>query len=189
MVKTFTTDNVSRLAKVLQIEMSKWAKLIKVQALVKPLDVIKKEEEIVVEDYLYKIEETPDPKYKFKIFRSSAFFRRTIQLDDSGIQAKEDILPCQNERKNFIMKEPIHKSVGFHVSVSHSDMNTSNKETAETGMNHVEGGWPEHVKTEIAEHRNKFIRQTCKEDMFKWTATKLMERMEKIYYAKQCHEN
>ena len=51
----------------------------------------------------------------------------------------------------------------------------------------MEGGWPEHVKPEMIEHRNKFIRQvrsrsrgwrielfvqTCKEDMFKWTTAR-----------------
>lgn len=41
-----------------------------------------------------------------------------------------------------------------------------------SSVNHVEGGWPEHVKPELIEHRNKFIRQTCKEDMFKWTTSR-----------------
>ena len=35
-------------------------------------------------------------------------------------------------------------------------------------MNHVEGGWPKDVKTEMIEHKNKFIRKTLKEDMFKY---------------------
>ena len=57
----------------------------------------------------------------------------------------------------------------------------------ESSINHMEGGWPEHVKPEMIEHRNKFIRQvssrswgwrtelfvqTCKEDMFKWTTAR-----------------
>ena len=37
-----------------------------------------------------------------------------------------------------------------------------------TSMNHVEGGWPKDVKTEMIEHKNKFIRKTLKEDMFKY---------------------
>jgi hypothetical protein len=32
----------------------------------------------------------------------------------------------------------------------------------ESSVNHVEGGWPEHVKPELIEHRNKFIRQVNK---------------------------
>ena len=36
-------------------------------------------------------------------------------------------------------------------------------------MNHMEGGWPKDVKTEMIEHKNKFIRKTLKEDMFKYT--------------------
>ena len=35
-------------------------------------------------------------------------------------------------------------------------------------MNHVEGGWPKDVKTELIEHKNKFIRKTIKEDLFKY---------------------
>ena len=42
------------------------------------------------------------------------------------------------------------------------------------------GGWPEHVRTEMVEHKNKFIRQTCKEDMFKWTVTGLIKKTETI---------
>ena len=52
--------------------------------------------------------------------------------------------------------------------MAHSDMNTEAKTIKVSNMNHVEGGWPEHVRTEMIEHKNKFIRQTCKEDMFKW---------------------
>ena len=46
-------------------------------------------------------------------------------------------------------------------------MNTDAKKIVQASMNHTEGGWPEHVRTELVEHKNKFIRQTCKEDMFK----------------------
>ena len=47
---------------------------------------------------------------------------------------------------------------GFHTSMAHSDMNTEAKTIKMSGMNHTEGGWPEHVRTEMIEHKNKFIR-------------------------------
>ena len=42
--------------------------------------------------------------------------------------------------------------------MAHSDMNTEAKTIKTQGMNHTEGGWPEHVRTEMVEHKNKFIR-------------------------------
>ena len=42
--------------------------------------------------------------------------------------------------------------------MAHSDMNTEAKTIRMSGMNHTEGGWPEHVRTEMVEHKNKFIR-------------------------------
>ena len=42
--------------------------------------------------------------------------------------------------------------------MAHSDMNTDAKTIKMSGMNHTEGGWPEHVRTEMVEHKNKFIR-------------------------------
>ena len=42
--------------------------------------------------------------------------------------------------------------------MAHSDMNTEAKTIKMSGMNHTEGGWPEHVRTEMIEHKNKFIR-------------------------------
>ena len=42
--------------------------------------------------------------------------------------------------------------------MAHSDMNTEAKTIKMSGMNHTEGGWPEHVRTEMVEHKNKFIR-------------------------------
>ena len=47
---------------------------------------------------------------------------------------------------------------GLHTSMAHSDMNTEAKTIKTQGMNHTEGGWPEHVRTEMVEHKNKFIR-------------------------------
>ena len=43
-----------------------------------------------------------------------------------------------------------------------------------------EGGWPKDVKTEVAEQKNKFVRKIVKEDMFKYSTTKLGKTMEKV---------
>ena len=43
-----------------------------------------------------------------------------------------------------------------------------------------EGGWPKDVKTELMEQKNKFIRKVLKEDMFKYSTTKLGKSMEKV---------
>jgi hypothetical protein len=160
--------------------MSKWAKLKKIQTIVKPPEINDIGEEIIEEEPLYTIEKLPEPKYKFKFFRSVNYFQRNTHFQDNEAKVCEEILPCLEMRKKFMKKQPYDKSVGSHTPISHSDMNTSNKQTTVSGMNHVEGGWPEHVKPDILEHRNKFIRQTCKEDMFKWTTTRLMKNVEKV---------
>ena len=78
------------------------------------------------------------------------------------------MMPDFGVRRKYILSQPFQKSVGNHTAMAHSDMNTEAKTIKVSNMNHVEGGWPEHVRTEMIEHKNKFIRQTCKEDMFKW---------------------
>ena len=65
------------------------------------------------------------------------------------------------------------------MSVSHSDCNTEATDMASSSMNHIEGGWPKDVKTEQVEQKNKFIRKTMKEDMFKYTTTRVCDTMAK----------
>ena len=47
-------------------------------------------------------------------------------------------------------------------------------------MKHVEGGWPQEVKTQFIEHRNKFLRKIMKEEMFTFTLTKLIKKVERV---------
>ena len=161
--------------------MSKWVKLKKIQPVSKPLEIDENGIETEEEKHLYEIEQIPDPKYKLKVFKPLQYFQRNLYFQDAEDQSCQDILPCPELRKMFIMQQPYHKNVGSGTPMSHSDMNTTNKETTETGMNHQEGGWPEHVRKELAEHRSKFIRHTCKDDTFKWTINRLMNSMEKVF--------
>ena len=155
--------------------MSKWTK---VQTLVG-----EKEAEIVEEDDdkpIFEIKEIPDPKFRFKILRPLNFFLRKAEFKDGETKAQDEMLPCPTTRNKYIPLQPFHKSQGSHTPMSHSAVNTEAKQIVGTSMNHKEGGWPEHVKTEMIEHKNKFIRQTCKEDMFKWTVTGLMKKTENV---------
>ena len=97
-----------------------------------------------------------------------AWLCRHTNFTDSETKAEDEMMPDFGVRRKYILSQPFQKSVGNHTAMAHSDMNTEAKTIKVSNMNHVEGGWPEHVRTEMIEHKNKFIRQTCKEDMFKW---------------------
>ena len=49
-----------------------------------------------------------------------------------------------------------------------------------TSMNHTEGGWPKEVKSENAESKNKYVRKIHKEEMYKYTMSKLSEAVNKV---------
>ena len=155
--------------------MSKWNK---VQSLVAEQE--KEPEENDEDKPIYEIKEMPEAKLRFKILKPLNYFMRKAEFQDRESKVDEEMLPCPKTRKKYIPLQPFHKSQGSHTPMSHSDMNTTAKIVKGTSMNHMEGGWPEHVKTDLIEHKNKFIRQTCKEDMFKWTVTGLIKKAEKV---------
>ena len=155
--------------------MSKWDK---VQNMVAEKEG--ENEEIEEDRPIIEIREIPDPKFRFKILRPLNFFIRKAKFQDGETKAQDEMLPCLTTRNKYIPLQPFHKSQGSHTPMSHSAVNTEAKKIVETSMNHKEGGWPEHVKTDMIEHKNKFIRQTCKEDMFKWTVTGLMKKTENV---------
>ena len=144
------------------VKCQNWAKLKKIQVIVKPPEVDDSGEEIDEDEPLYTIEQAPDPKYKFNFITSESYFQRKLLFQDNATKICEEFLPNHETRKRFMTKQPYDKTGGTHIFMSHSDMNTANKQTTETGMSHVEGGWPEHINYQIVEHRNNFIRRTCK---------------------------
>ena len=158
-------------------KMSKWGKVKKIK---KILAVTSDEPEEPKEEKLYDIQVMPEPKYKQKVVKPVSYFVRQAEFQDSETLGLEEIHPCHETRKNFIPSQPFHKIQGSHVQKAHSDMNTETTVVSNTSMNHTEGGWPEHVKAELSDQRSKFIRQTCKEDMFKWTMSSLIKKTESV---------
>ena len=90
--------------------------------------------------------------------RPVTYFMRQPAFGDSETKANDEMLPDSAVRKKYILSQPFEKCVGSHTSMAHSDMNTEAKTIKMSSMNHTEGGWPEHVRTEMVEHKNKFIR-------------------------------
>ena len=154
--------------------MSRWTKIKKIIA---PAEDDFEEEK---EKPIYEIQEMPDPKFRLKIIKPLNYFIRQADFEDGETKSNDEMLPCLKTRRKYIPAQPFHKSNGNHTSMSHSDLNTEAKELSCTSMNHKEGGWPEHIRAELSEHTNKFIRQTCKEDMFKWTVTGLIKKTESV---------
>ena len=154
--------------------MSNWTK-------VKSIVAVKEDDPEEIEDKpIYEIQEMSDPKFRLKIIKPLNYFIRPAEFQDGETKSQDEMLPCPKTRKKYIPAQPFHKTNGSHTRMSHSELNTDAKEMSSTSMNHTEGGWPEHVKSELSEHKNKFIRQTCKEDMFKWTVTGLIKKTENI---------
>ena len=154
----------------------RWGKIKTVANLIQ----IEKEEETVEEDPpLYEIDPELEPKFKYKIFRNRALFMRPVSLEDKDAEISVDVPPDKKLQQRYIVKQPYEKDCGNNVRVSHSECNTMATDMVSSSMNHTEGGWPKDVKTEQLEQKNKFIRKTVKEDMFKYTTTRLGETMAK----------
>ena len=155
----------------------RWSKIKTVAKLVQNGEQEEESEE--EEKNVYEIEPEPEPKFKYRIFRNRELFMRPIKFEDKEAESTTDVLPDKKLRSRYLIKQPYEKVSGKNVIFSHSDCNTVATEMVSSTMNHTEGGWPKDVKTEQVEQKNKFIRKTCKEDMFKYTTTKLGQTMAK----------
>ena len=124
------------------------------------------------------IQKVPEPKLKAVFKKHEHQLHRKKVLTDENTKVEVDIPPDQQIAKKYMIERPFQKKEGKHTSYSHSECNTDEKEMTSSHMKHTEGGWPKDVKTELLEHKNKFIRKTLKEDMFLYTTVKLGILME-----------
>ena len=124
------------------------------------------------------IGEIPEPKLRIVFKKHEHQLHRKKLLTDEETKVGVDIEPDKNIAMKYIIERPFHKKIGKHTGYSHSECNTDEKEMTNNQMKHTEGGWPKDVKTELLEHKNKFIRKTLKEDMFIYTTVKLGIMME-----------
>ena len=132
----------------------------------------------VEDSLLVEIKSIPEPKLKIVFKKHEHQLHRKKNLTDEETKVEVDIQPDRQLAKKYIIERPYQKKVGKHTSYSHSECNTDEKEMTSSHMKHTEGGWPKDVKTELLEHKNKFIRKTLKEDMFLYTTVKLGIMME-----------
>eukprot|EP00562_Extubocellulus_spinifer_P031720 CAMPEP_0178723246 /NCGR_PEP_ID=MMETSP0699-20121125/25442_1 /TAXON_ID=265572 /ORGANISM="Extubocellulus spinifer, Strain CCMP396" /LENGTH=590 /DNA_ID=CAMNT_0020374309 /DNA_START=76 /DNA_END=1848 /DNA_ORIENTATION=- len=86
-------------------------------------------------------------------------FGKHCQFEDGETQVIESILPTDEYDSNYVQRNPCTKSVSTVPQVSETEVNTERVVTTNSGMHHVEGGWPKDVDptelSDVARYRKK----------------------------------
>lgn len=90
--------------------------------------------------------------------KRSEFGRHAI-FSDRPAELHVDIEPDADQRKHFISRNPCSVEVQAAPEMSEHFINTEVQETASTGANHLEGGWPRDINPaemeQVARYRKK----------------------------------
>jgi len=107
-------------------------------------------------------------------------FGRHAQFSDRPAELHVDIPPDVETRKNFVSRNPIHQEVQAVQQMSEHSANTEVKVTADSGVNHLEGGWPKEVNPAELEQVTRYKKKVEKDENYIGTITRLVEIVEEI---------
>eukprot|EP00056_Hartaetosiga_gracilis_P004200 m.72507 g.72507 ORF g.72507 m.72507 type:complete len:579 (+) comp11741_c0_seq1:115-1851(+) len=105
-------------------------------------------------------------------------FGRQCVFSDRKAKDVVDIQPQEEEKKNYMFKNPCEVAVQCAKEFSEHEVNTETKEYTDTGMNHKEGGWPKDVDHNEVEQVLRYRKKAEKEEKFPVAILSLAETME-----------
>lgn len=86
-------------------------------------------------------------------------FGRQCNFDDRSAQMLADIKPDPALAKDYVLRDPVECAIQNTKEFSEHEVNTETVTSTNTGMNHVEGGWPKDVnpaeKDQVSRYRKK----------------------------------
>lgn len=98
-------------------------------------------------------------------------------------QMLDSILPSEEDKKMYMLRNPVHREVQAISPMSANESNTPKLETRDQGINHEEGGWPREVQPFNEEHTQRHRRRVMHEENYCETIFHLVPPM--THYVEQ----
>lgn len=117
-----------------------------------------------------------DIQYIYQKKRSE--FGRQCLFSDRGPELIDNYPPNRSFLKEYILKDPVSRSQQGAPVYAEVLLNTTRAEFTNSGMNHVEGGWPRDVNMMDEEQTKRYKRKVEKDDNYAHTLMALCKSME-----------
>lgn len=112
--------------------------------------------------------------------KKRADFGRHPLFFDRMAEIQVDIDHNEDDRDDYMVRNPVHAGVQAVVQLSEHYANTDTFETSTKHINHVEGGWPKDINAADMEATSRFRKKTEKDENYSKTIVSLGERVEKV---------
>ncbi|XP_068618703.1 dynein intermediate chain 3, ciliary [Battus philenor] len=97
--------------------------------------------------------------------RRKEFGKQTL-FEDYGPKMCVSIPSNPNYFKNYILRNPVHVAVQNTSTMSEHWVNSVRAEYTNTGINHIEGGWPKDINMNDPEATQRYRRKIEKDDAY-----------------------
>jgi dynein intermediate chain 2 len=112
--------------------------------------------------------------------KKRADFGKHPNFTDRPSELIVDIEPNEDERQNYIVRNPTNIGVQSTHVMSEHEVNTDRFETATKGLYHVEGGWSKDINPTDQEATSRFRKKVEKEESYQKTIVNLGIKVEQI---------
>ncbi|GLH09036.1 Cytoplasmic dynein 1 intermediate chain, partial [Gryllus bimaculatus] len=114
----------------------------------------------------------------FVYTRKRSDFGRQCLFSDEGPKLVENIVPDKTINAEYILKDPVDRSIQMGVMLSEHEANTTRAEYTDRGMNHNEGGWPRDINPLDIEQTTRYRKKVEKDENYIHTMLQLQLAME-----------
>ncbi|KAL0483032.1 dynein intermediate chain [Acrasis kona] len=110
-------------------------------------------------------------------------FGRHCDFETTDCEAIIDFKPNAEYQSKYIQRNPIHVGVQFVPELSEHFVDMKTIELKDSGMTHLEGGWPKEVDSTQAESKNRYLKKASNEEKVVKSSKTIGELLE--HYVKQ----
>ncbi|XP_044001615.1 dynein axonemal intermediate chain 2 [Aphidius gifuensis] len=114
---------------------------------------------------------------EYAYVKSRSQFGKWCNFSESD-KIEIDIKPEKNFMNEYIRIDPVTQGTQCGKIYSHHDVNTTTATFKESGMHHVEGGWPKDINMYELEQTVRYRRKIEKDELYIHTMLQLMPPME-----------
>lgn len=112
--------------------------------------------------------------------KKRADFGKHPNFSDRASEITVDIEPNEEDRENFIMRNPTHVGIQSTHILSEHEVNTDRFETAIKGVYHVEGGWTKDINPADMEATSRFRKKIEKDESYQKCIANLGNKVQQI---------
>lgn len=125
----------------------------------------------------------PFIKATYEYTKARKTFGRQPLFQDVPAHMLDSIVPNKKDQKNYMLRNPVNRTVQATLSQSSHDANTKRLVTHEEGVEHTEGGWPRDVHVQNEEHTIRYRRRVMHDESYINTVMNLAPSIK--YYLNQ----